>query len=164
MSSTFVMTLDGVLRTGTDAVNTQGRALYEALASTGRLAILGGPNFERDEWFLASNNLTKHAYHIDEPVDSAPTVAGRRLGQITSLRSQGCYIQFVVEPDPEVAAALFARGIPVLFYLHPQYSTPSFRPDYESVAKPWENLVKQVDYQMAMRAQAALNERDSDED
>ena len=82
--------------------------------------------------FLASNNLTEHAYLIDEPADSAPTLSGRRLGQITTLRSQGCSIQFVIESNPNVVTALFAHGIPVLFYLHPQYLHPSFRPDYEN--------------------------------
>lgn len=162
MSSAFVMTLDGVLRTG-QSVNNQGRSLYTALASTGRLAILGGPDETSDEWFLASNGLNQHAYLIPEAKDSASTVAGRRMAQIVALRSQGCFIEFVVEPDPNVAAFLFARSVMVLVYLHPQFSLPSFRPDYENVAKPWNNLVRQVDYQMAMRAQAALNERDADE-
>lgn len=162
MSSTFVMTLDGVLRTG-QSVHNQGRALYTALSSTGRLAVLGGPDETTDEWFLASNGMTQHAYLIAETKDSATTIAGRRMAQVAYLRSQGCSIEFVVEPDPDVAAYLLAHAVPVLVYLHPQFSTPSFRPDYENVAKPWNNLVKQVDYQMAMRAQAALNERDVDE-
>jgi len=165
MSATFVMTLDSVLRNpGSEGLNQQGLALYRALSSTGRLAVLCGPDETRDEWFLASNGLTKHAYLVPEETDSAYTSAARRMNQIIYLRSQGCIIEFVIEPDPAVAVHLFTHGVPVMVYLHPQYSTPSFRPDYESVAKPWDNLVKQVDYQMAMRAQAALNERELDED
>lgn len=162
MSATFVMTLDGVLRTG-QSVHNQGRSLYTALSSTGRLAVLGGTDETFDEWFLASNGLMKHAYLVPETKDSASTIAGRRMAQVAYLRSQGCFIEFVVEPDPDVAAFLLSGGVPVLVYLHPQFANPSFRPDYENVAKPWNNLVKQVDYQMAMRAQAALIERDTDE-
>lgn len=155
MSSTYVITLDGVLRhSRTEAINLQGMNLYRALATTGRLAILCGPDEERADWFLRTNGLRQHAYLIPESLDASPTIAGRRMAQITRLRAQQCHIEFVVEPDPDVAAELLRAGIPTLVYLHPQYSQPSFRPDYKGVAKPWENLVTEVDYQIGMRALA----------
>jgi hypothetical protein len=163
MASTFVITLDGVLRNSTQVVNLQGIRLYRALASTGRLAILGGLDEARDKHFLAANALTQHAYLVPESLDAAPTISGRRMAQITFLRRMQCHIDCVVEPDPDVAAELFRNGISVLSYLHPQYTQPSFRPDYKNEATPWNNLVQEVDYQLAMRTAAALSITDQDD-
>lgn len=157
--STFAMVLDDVLRkTKDESVNLQGMHLYNALASVGRLAILCGPDEEKASWFLASNGFTQHAALIPEKPASAPTKEGRRLYQVTELRAQQARLEFVVEPDPDIATALFREGIPVLVYLHPQYTQPAFRPDYRSVAKPWDNLIDEVDYQIKMRAEEAAKE------
>lgn len=162
MSSTFVVTLDGIIRkTGTAAaLNPGGLALYRALATTGRLAILCGTDPENAEWFLRTNGLASHAYVVPESVEAAPTIAGRRRAQISFLRSQGSHIEFVIDPDPEVIAALHEDGVPGLLYLHPQFSQPSFRPDYESVAKPWDVLVEKVDYQIRMKAEQVRPEEE----
>jgi hypothetical protein len=164
MASTFVITLDGVLRNPhTQAVNLQGIRLYRALASTGRLAVLCGPDEARDKHFLAQNGLTEHAYLVPESLDAAPTNSGRRMAQITYLRRMQCHIECVVEPDPDVAAELLSNGVAVLVYLHPVYTQPSFRPDYKNEATPWNNLVQEVDYQLAMRTAAALSITDQDD-
>lgn len=152
MSGTVVLVLDGVLRReGTNAVNLQGLRLYHALASTGRLAILCGEDVEMAEWFLRSNGLSEHAYLIGEDKRYASSVSGRREYQLSQLRAQGAHVEFVVEPNPDVAAYLFSIGVPVLVYLHPQYSQPSFRPDYGRTATPWDSLQAEIDYQIAMR-------------
>lgn len=153
MSQTYVIVLDGVLSHGrTGALNTQGMHLYASLASTGRLAILCGQDYEKADYFLKSNGLKQHAYLIPEDPMDAPDDAGRRMGQIGKLRAQSCNVEFVVEPNPAVAARLFDSGIPTLLYLHPLYSNPAFRPDYENKAKPWDDLVNHVDYQTDLRA------------
>lgn len=157
--STFVMVLDGVLRkTKDESINVQGLHLYNALVSQGRLSIFCGENEERAAWFLNSNGLNKHASLIAEKPESAPTKVGRRMQQIIDLRAQQAHIEFVIEPDPEIAAEIFRQGIPVMTYLHPQYTHPSFRPDYRSVAKPWENLTSEVDYQIKMKAEESAKE------
>lgn len=150
------MVLDGVLRKHKDeSINVQGLHLYNSLSTQGRLSIFCGEDEERAAWFLNSNGLTKHASLIAEKPESAPDKVGRRMQQIIDLRAQKAHIEFVIEPDPEIAAEIFKAGIPTMVYLHPQYTHPSFRPDYTSVAKPWENLTKEVDYQLEMRAEQA---------
>lgn len=157
MSSTFVMVLDNVLRKpSTEAINIQGLHLYNAFVSIGRLAILCGEDEERAQWFLRTNGLTKHVHLVPEDPMNSMTKFGRRFAQITYLRTQQCFIEFVVEPDPEIATELFRGGIPVLSYLHPKYTQPSFRPDYESAARPWEDLTQEVRYQEEMRARQPL--------
>lgn len=160
-----MITLDGVLRDPrTQAIRPQGLTLYRALTGVGRVAVLCGSDVQLASYFLATNGLVQHGSLIPEALDSAPTTWERRLSQIGELRKQGSHIEMVIEPDPQVAAYLLDNGIPVMVYLHPQFTTPSFRPDYESVAKPWDDLVERVDYQVAMRAEAALKEKERVDD
>lgn len=162
-SSTFVITVNGVLRhPRTKALNLQGMHLYRALATTGRLALLGDEDQDGTEWFLRTNGLREHAYLITEEATDGPTPASRRLVQVARLRSKGYAIEAVIEPDPEVSAALLDAGIPVLTYLHPQYSTPSFRPDFDRTARPWDHLVSTVDYQIELRANDIVKDPDDD--
>lgn len=44
-----------------------------------------------------------------------------------------------------------ANGIGVLNYLHPNYSNPRFRPDYQDTVTPWSELVGEVERQRALR-------------
>lgn len=162
-SPTFVLVLDDVLRKpGTEAVIKQGSVLYEALSNTGRLAILCGEDEARADWFLRTNGFVKHAYLIPEDPTSSPTPEGRRMAQIGDLRSRSAHVEFVVEPDPRIAAEIFQNGIPVMAYLHPKYTQPAFRPDYKSAAVPWDDLVSQVDYQIEMKAKNAYDFQDVD--
>lgn len=160
----YVITLPGVLQKTNEAPNPQGIALYRSLAATGRLAVLCGPDENKAEWFLATNNLTDHVNLVPESLESHPTAVGRRRSQIAALRAQGTHIEFVVDPDPEVIAGLHEDGLATLLYLHPQFSQPSFRPDYKSEAKPWSQMVAVVDYQMKMKATQVMPSLDGDEE
>ena len=152
MPGTFVIVLDGVLRkVGTDAPNLQGTALYHSLASTSRVAVFCGPDRAKAEWFLRTNGMSKHAHLVPEDEAISPVNSGRRMGQITYLRSQSTNVEFVVEPDPDIAADLLRNGVPTLVYLHPQYTEPAFRPDYDGTPTPWQSLVDEVAHQIDMR-------------
>ena len=153
---TYVITLHGILQQPNGAPNPQGLALYQALSSVGRLAVLGGLDRAKDEWFLATQGLDEHADFLPESIEKGATELDRRLGQIGTLRAKGTYIALALEPDPEVVAAIHAQGVPTLLYLHPQFSQPAFRPDHKSVAKPWNTLVESVQYQEALKAVAHI--------
>lgn len=161
---TYVLTLHGVLQQPNGAPNPQGLALYRAFASLGRLAILGGLERKRDEWFLATHGLTDHVEFLPELLVNHPTELGRRRAQIGGLRSKGTQVDLVVEPDPEIVAALHEDGVPTLMYLHPRFSQPAFRPDYKSVAKPWDTLVETVQYQERLKAAHVLVAPSEEED
>lgn len=160
----YVITLPGVLQKTNEAPNPQGIALYRSLAATGRVAVLCGPDVSKAEWFLATNALSDHVNLVPESVESHPTIAGRRRAQIASLRAQGTHIEFVVDPDPEVVAGLHEDGLAALLYLHPQFSQPSFRPDFKSTATPWSEMVAVVDYQMKIKATQVMPSLDGDEE
>lgn len=162
---TYVLTLHGVIQQANGAPNPQGLALYRAFTSLGRVAVLGGLNRERDEWFLATHGLTEHPEFVSESVEKSPTELGRRMAQIGALRAQGTVVDLVVEPDPEIVAAMHEQGLATLLYLHPKFTQPAFRPDFESVAKPWSTLVETVQYQERLKAVQVLTTlADAEED
>jgi hypothetical protein len=152
-TTTYVMVVDGVLRKpATNAVIESGQALYWSLAETGRLALLCGDDKDKVDWFLRTNGFTKHVYLIPEDPTASPTAGGRRMQQIRELRRGQANIAFVVEPDPTIALDLYNESVPVMIYLHPTYTQPAFRPGYKSLAKPWEDLISEVEFQIEQKA------------
>jgi hypothetical protein len=45
-------------------------------------------------------------------------------------------------------------------YLHPVYTQPQFRPGYNGTATPWEDLTKNVEYQIQTKAENAYDFQD----
>jgi hypothetical protein len=58
-----------------------------------------------------------------------------------------------VLPDPDLARDLYVEGVPVLLYLHPQFSSRSFRPDHEPGLTPWNELAEEVEFQIKAKAE-----------
>lgn len=158
-------TLDGVLRKDPSAENRDNGAylLYLAMAEHFRVVILGSQDKEADEFFLAVNNIVKYAAVESENILDHPYTSGRRQQQLTRLRSEGYQFEFVVVPDPWMAKWLFTAGYPVLLYLSPEYSATAFRPDTKSGARPWGELIQQVDYTRSMKARMAEEARAEDD-
>lgn len=157
--------LDGVLRRITDhqSLDSNGRLLFEGMKNLGRITFLAD-GFSRErkyiEHFLKFHRITEYInIDISLPSDGADTVA-RRLTQINRLRRTGP-VDFVVEPDPRIAAALLADGIPTLLYLHPQYTVPSWRPDYTGNLRRWDDLVAETERQESLRADEDLKEKET---
>lgn len=160
MAQTFAIVMDGVLRKpNTEALNNHGWFLYDALSRLGRVAVLCGADRERAEWFLKSNGLKVHAHLIAEDPVKAPDKIQRRRDQLIELRTKAA-VEFVVESDPEIAASLLKDGVTTLLYVSPTYTQPSFRPDYNSTARPWDVMVAEVEYQRAMRALQPVDEEE----
>lgn len=165
MSGQIGFVLDGVLRRLSDmnAMNNNGLVLFEGLKPFGRITFLldGHPrDRELAEHFLKINRITGHI-GLDVAVESDGVgVVERRLAQINRLRRSGP-INFVIEPDPKVAAALLAAGLPALLYLHPQFTVPSWRPDYNGALRPWDDLVTETDRQESLRADEELRDKET---
>lgn len=159
---TAVLVLDGVLRRdrSTNTILREGLRLYHGLAASGHLVLLCGGDEDRADWFLRTNGLTQHSMLLSEDVAASPTPEGRRMHQIRRIRATGANVEFVVEPNPEIGAALLREGIPVLVYSHPSYTLPSFRPDYRDEATPWKTLTQEVEYQLEMRAKHTYQDLD----
>lgn len=152
MTGIIAITLDGVLRSTVNGGSLRsGILLYKALESYAALAVIAdGDTEEKATYWLSQNGLDKHSYlvvaHTTDPLDPGE----RRVIQITRLKESSS-VDFLIDPDPTVAQAVMASGTPVMLSLHPIYARPEFRPDYKSVAKPWDSLVKDIALQQELR-------------
>jgi hypothetical protein len=159
------ITLDGVIRRITDqsVPNPNGLMLFEGLKQFGRVTFLAD-GFVRDqvaiEHFLKIHRITGHVGIDVSVLSDGGSIADRRLAQIFRMRRNGP-ISLVIEPDPKIAAALLAEGVPTLLYLHPQYSVPSWRPDYNGSPRRWDDLVAETDRQNTLRAEEDSMERET---
>lgn len=165
MSGQIGFVLDGVLRRLNDqsAISNNGLILFSGLKPWGRVTFLvdGQPSdIDMVEHFLKVHRITGHVgIDIAARSDGVDTV-DRRLAQITRLRRTGP-INFVIEPDPKIAATLLANGIPTLLYLHPQFTVPSWRPDYNGRLRRWDDLVSETERQVELRADEDLKDKET---
>lgn len=156
--------LDGVLRRINDAqsLDPNGRVLFEGLKELGRITFLAD-GFARDrafiEHFLKMNRISEYVDIDISVLSDGPDTVSRRMAQVNRLRRTGA-ISFMVEPDPKIAAALMADGLPTLLYLHPQFTVPSWRPDFGGRLRRWDDLVAETDRQETLRADEDLREKE----
>ncbi len=152
MSGIVAITLDGVLRSTTNGGSLRvGLMLYRALEQQASLAVIADGDTEAAAtYWLTQNGLSMHNYlvlaHPADPLDPGE----RRVAQITRLKESSS-VDLLIDPDPSVAQAVMASGTPVLLSLHPIYARPEFRPDYKSIAKPWDTMTQDIDRQLEMR-------------
>lgn len=157
--------LDGVLRRISDsqAMDPNGRLLFEGLKNLGRITFLAD-GFSKDrtfiEHFLRMNRVTDYVDIDISVLSDGPDTVSRRMAQINRLRRTGP-VTFMVEPDPKIAAATLADGIPTLLYLHPQFTVPSWRPDFTGRLRRWDDLVAETDRQETLRADEDLREKET---
>lgn len=165
MSGQIGFVLDGVLRRISDSqsLDPNGRILFEGLKDLGRVTFLAD-GFARDrpfiEHFLRFHRISEYVDIDISVLSDGPDTVARRMTQVNRLRRTGP-ISFVVEPDPKIAAALLADGIPTLLYLHPQYTVPSWRPDFTGRLRRWDDLVAETDRQETLRADEDLREKET---
>jgi len=152
MTGIIAITLDGVLRSTTNGGSLRsGILLYKALESYAALAIIAdGDTEEKATYWLHQNGLDKHSYLVVARTADPLDPGERRVIQITRLKESSS-VDFLIDPDPTVAQAVMASGTPVMLSLHPIYARPEFRPDYKSVAKPWDTMVKDIALQQELR-------------
>lgn len=152
----IVITIEGVLqKVVTYAPIPSGIALYHSLADNYNILLITENDNKAyiDDW-LVLENLTKHGnVTYNDSSLAGKTAAERRLYQVNTLRARGYAIDFVIDPDPSVSAALLSVGIPVLNFLHPSYSLPQWRPDYEEHVKPWKEIEEEAERQARLRAE-----------
>jgi hypothetical protein len=153
MAGIIAMTLDGVLRSLTNGgALRSGILLYNALEPHASLAIITDMDTEeKATYWLAQNGLTKHSYLVLPKTEDPLDPGERRVIQIRRLKESSS-VDFLIDPDPSVAQAVMASGTPVMLSLHPIYARPEFRPDFKSVAKPWDSLTQELIRQQDLRA------------
>ncbi len=148
--------LDGVLRKPLDveAQDFGASLLFASLVDHFRVIILGTGDEARDEHFLAVNGMRKYVKIEGVHAGDGESTQERQRAQVTRLRAEGNTFEFVVIPDPGLAAQLYADGVPVLLYVHPQFSGKVVRPDHVMGIRPWSELAAEVEFQRTEKAKS----------
>lgn len=148
------ITLDGVLRKPLDveAQDFGAGLLFASLVENFRVVVLGTEDTEKDEHFLMVNGLVRYVKIEPLRPSDGEGVAEQKRRQVARLRREGFNFDFVVVPDPDLARDLYEDGVPVLVYLHPQFSSRSSRPDHEPGLTPWNELAAEVEFQNTAKA------------
>lgn len=146
-----------------------GKMFYSFLVPNAAVALISDsiPKVFLDNW-LWMEGMSGHA-HAEYPdgVMKKHSAPEYRVWQVNQLQRKGYVIEAVIDPDPEVCAALLKEGYTVFNFLHAQYAVPSWRPDYEEknnypyldekgveqkqFIRPWEVLAGEVANQTALR-------------
>ena len=160
MSRAVAITLDGVLRKPLDveAQDFGASLLFASLTQTFRVIVLGTSDPEKDEHFLAINGMGGHVRVEPLRLEDGPDDYARKRRQVDRLRAEGFAFEFVVVPDPDLARDLYQDGYPVLLYLHPTFSSRSFRPDYRGGLRAWDELAAEVDFQLSAKAEQRMRD------
>lgn len=152
--SIAVIVVEGVLRQESgDGVVPQGELLYHALAQGNKVALVSNSlSEEKVAYWLRINGFRDHEYLFSARVDDPFEVGGTRLRQVKSVSATQNSVDLVIEPDPEIAARLMHEGVPTLLFMHPRYSRPEFRPDFEEKLTPWDALVEEIETQRILKS------------
>lgn len=154
--NSVVITLEGVLQKIVSyAPIPSGITLYHGLSSVYNVLLVSDSTDQRQvEHWLALENLNSHGTIIySDTVLNSKSAEERRLAQVSRLRARGFNIDFVIDPDISVCAALFLSGINILNFGHSSYALPQWRPDYEKSVKPWDEIARQQEELALLKAQ-----------
>lgn len=144
--NSITITVEGVLQKVVSyAPIPSGINIYHGLATVYQVILLSDyPENEVTRW-LKLEGLNKHGVCLySDSLKEYPGPAVRRVAQVNDLRSRGFSIDFCIEPDPVVAAALIYSGVSVMNYLHASYALPQWRPDYDTTPRPWSSIEKEM--------------------
>lgn len=137
---TFLMFIDGVLRTHTNTPIYQGLGLYRLLAENNRVLLISS-NKEVDDVWLRQHKINKIDDLIGRDIPSMTDNAEFR--QVEYCRGQGP-VEMVITSNPVLAKDLLEVGITTMVFLQPSYVKEEFRPDSRVGRKSWEDISTEI--------------------
>jgi hypothetical protein len=137
---TFLMFIDGVLRTHTNNPIYQGLGLYRLLAENNRVLLISS-NKEVDDVWLRQHKINKIDDLIGRDIPSMTDNAEFR--QVEYCRGQGP-VEMVITSNPVLAKDLLEVGITTMVFLQPSYVKEEFRPDSRVGRKSWEDISTEI--------------------
>ncbi len=137
---TFLMFIDGVLRTHTHTPIYQGLGLYRLLAENNRVLLISS-NKEVDDVWLRQHKINKIDDLIGRDIPSMTDNAEFR--QVEYCRGQGP-VEMVITSNPVLAKNLLEVGITTMVFLQPSYVKEEFRPDSRVGRKSWEDISTEI--------------------
>lgn len=137
---TFLMFIDGVLRTHTHTPIYQGLGLYRLLAENNRVLLISS-NKEVDDVWLRQHKINK----IDDLIgrDIPSMTDNIEFRQVEYCRGQGP-VEMVITSNPVLAKDLLEVGITTVVFLQPSYVKEEFRPDSRVGRKSWEDISTEI--------------------
>jgi len=137
---TFLMFIDGVLRTHTHTPIYQGLGLYRLLAENNRVLLISSHKEVDDVW-LRQHKINKIDDLIGRDIPSMTDNAEFR--QVEYCRGQGP-VEMVITSNPVLAKNLLEVGITTMVFLQPSYVKEEFRPDSRVGRKSWEDISTEI--------------------
>jgi hypothetical protein len=142
----ILLSMEGVLSAESGEPIRAGVALYYALNSMNRVAILTSRNEEYAKHWLASHGIIGYDDLITDYFDLHGEDLKRR--QITIAR-QTSPVEMYVDADPDTCAWMFDQGVTALLFMPPSYLRIDRRPDM----KKWADIEKAITDQNIAKSQ-----------
>lgn len=157
----ILITIDGVLAHQGDEdsfaaskVIEEGALIYRAFTSIAKVALLSLQNYESDrtkvEYWLQVHGLTDHVWLLFDPW---PTDVNRSVDMVVNEVRRSGGLGLAVESDSRRAARLLHHGVSVSVLGRPEYTRREFRPDVPRTARPWEEVIEELDEQRAINSE-----------
>ena len=137
---TFLMFVDGVLRSHTGAPIYQGLGLYRMLNEHNRVVLLCSDKAKDDNW-LKQHRINK----LDDLVgrDIPAMTDDPEFRQVEYCRGMGT-VEMVITSNSQLASRLLAVGVTTNLFLHPSYIKEEFRPDSKDGRRAWDDIVQEI--------------------
>lgn len=138
---TFLMFIDGVLRSQGGTPIYQGLGLYRLLAENNRVILLSANKAVDDIW-LKQHKVNKLDDLIGYDIPFM-TLDNKELRQVEYCRSQGP-VEMVFTSNPVLVKQLLEIGITTNAFLQPSYVKEEFRPDSREGRKSWKAIEQEI--------------------
>jgi len=137
---TFLMFVDGVLRSHTGSPIYQGLGLYRLLAENNRVLLLCEDKDKDDVW-LKQHKINK----VDDLVglDIPFMTDNPEFRQVEYCRGMGP-VEAVITSNPVLIKQLLEVGVTSIAFLHPSYIKEEFRPDSRTGVRSWADIENEI--------------------
>lgn len=130
MTALVIVSLEGVLQTADGRPADTGLHLYRAHHGqpAAHLVLISSATGEVARHFLHEHKIPEPSQVITDAADTGSWVIKCEL-----IRRTGPYpVDYVIVPDPGLAAELYYHGFSVLLFTDPRYARPEWRPDAQA--------------------------------
>lgn len=137
----FIVALDGVLRSDNDKPITEGKYLFEALRHFGRTVIAMNETREKGLHWCTQNGIK----NVDDVLDTSVDIPDERLPirQIQVARAIG-RVDLVITSDPDTVLWCLENGVPAMLFVKSTTMHPNFRPD-GGARRTWDEITTAIE-------------------
>lgn len=146
----IVFSVDGVLRSDTGELVSDGLFMYRTMKTLGRIVLITELDRQAVDVWLMMHNLSDYDDLLDSSVSVDPAEPLYRR-QLAVARNKGT-VSFYVDADPSRVAYALEQGMTSVLFSVPQYARPEFRPDAPKGVRRWDDLVAERTRQQALKA------------